>query len=137
MSARCSESNDVPHVGVDHSRRELARSGQVGVGSGQMIYQNVRLDILNPTMYYTWGCDFSNSHKTPHYLKPGFTRKNFSISFCLTADLCQSLNIAVIANLDCRLSPYNDSPMVSRLWQVLSRDQSNCPTERVLCRCFA
>ncbi len=59
-SARCSESNDILHGGVGHSRRELARSGQVRVGSGQVCYQNVQLKELNPMMYHTWGWGYGN-----------------------------------------------------------------------------
>ncbi len=69
-SAQCPESNDVPHVGVDHSRRELTRSGQVLVGSGQVIYQNVQLDILNPMIYYTWDVISLTHTKPPTTLNP-------------------------------------------------------------------
>ena len=63
-SARCPESNYISHVGVSHSRRWLARSGQVRVGSGQVWYQNVQLDVLSPMTYHTWGCSFSNPFTT-------------------------------------------------------------------------
>jgi hypothetical protein len=41
--------------GLNNSRRELARSGQVRDGHSRVRYQIVQFDELNQTMYYTWG----------------------------------------------------------------------------------
>ncbi len=71
-SARCSEFNDVSLDGSDHSRRELARSGQVRVGGGKVWYQNVQLDELNPMMYHTWGWGVWNPLGPKPSLSPHF-----------------------------------------------------------------
>jgi hypothetical protein len=92
-SARCSASNDISHDLVGHSRRELARNGQVRVGGGQVIYQNAQLDELNPTMYNTWGWGVWNPFGPKFSLSPApfilcSTRDYFSGFYKIKARNC-------------------------------------------------
>ncbi len=75
-SARCSEFNDVSLVTSDPSLRELARSGQVRVGGGQVWYQNVQLDELNP-MIITFGSGGWNTLEPKPSLSPKCLDKEF------------------------------------------------------------
>ncbi len=47
-------------------------SGQVRVRGGQVWYQNVQLDELNPMMYHTWGWEVWNPLGPKPSLSPHF-----------------------------------------------------------------
>ncbi len=52
------------------SPHELTRNGQVLVRGGQVWYQNVQLDELNPMMYHTWGWVVGNPFRPTSSISP-------------------------------------------------------------------